>query len=150
MPLADDWKRLKVSLFNAMGGVQEAWFSYNQFATVCLNWHTGLWHYSINNEGPNIKTPCRTRQWAMLLAQEERLRRPDITDPLWLCAKALESIRDCMAAQAEALRLYGELGSLTVPSEVKVVVHPPRGPLLTTAPVFALPENGSPSSTREG
>ena len=148
--LADDWRRVKLHWSHIVGGVQEGWYSHNQFATVCLNAHTGLWHYSINNEGPDIKAPCRTRQWAMLLAQEERLRRPEITDKLWLLSKALEGVRDAMAAQAEALRRYGEaLAPVTEPGEVRVVVRPRAPLLLTPGPTLALPANGTPSSTHE-
>ena len=78
--------------------VEEAWFNHSLFATVGRNRHTGLWHYSINNDAPDIKAPCHTRPWAMLLAQEERLRRPEITDPLWLLSKALERLCDSMRA----------------------------------------------------
>jgi hypothetical protein len=50
--------------------IREGWVNADLFIVVCQNDHTGLWHYSTWGQGPDMKSPCQSREWAMLLAQD--------------------------------------------------------------------------------
>lgn len=74
--LHGDWQPVTLGWAHRLN-VIEGWFSYELLAWVCQNRNDGRWYYSLNDEGPDMKAPCNTKQWAMLLAQEERARRPE-------------------------------------------------------------------------
>lgn len=153
--LADDWSQTNLkkgtSPLDTMlrcviyESIDESWYSYSVHANVCQNAYDGLWYYSINGEGPDMRAPCRSRQWAMLLAQEERLRRPErIGMERWDALYAgLVGLRDACRNSADAIRRFGEV---TSPHASTAAVA--ELPLATSALDAA--SGDTPSNTRAG
>ncbi len=104
-----DWKPVDMSsrltLVFAQLNVVESWFNFELYACVTQNRHDGKWYYSLDLGKPDMRAPCNTRHWAMLMAQAARERRPEIDDPTGVHAMgmALCGIRDALGGVVDSL-----------------------------------------------